>query len=63
VKAGDMITPAFLVEKNLIQKVNGRIPSVKILGNGEISVAINVSGCTTSTSAKSSIEKAGGKVA
>jgi large subunit ribosomal protein L15 len=63
VKAGDTINPAFLVEKNIIQKINGRTPSVKILGNGEIAVAVNVSGCTVSSSAKAAIEKAGGKIA
>jgi ribosomal protein L15 len=63
VKAGDTVSPAFLVEKNLINKVNGKNPSVKILGTGEIAVAITVSGCAVSASAKAAIEKAGGKVA
>jgi large subunit ribosomal protein L15 len=62
-KGGETITRAFLLENNIISKTNGKIPSVKILGNGEISVAITVSGCTVSASAKAAIEKAGGKVA
>lgn len=61
-KSGDAITPAFLIEKNLVEKINGKVPSIKILGTGEISVALNFSGCTTSASAKAAIEKVGGKV-
>lgn len=63
VKTGDTINVAFLIEKNLIEKVNGKVPAVKILGNGEISVAVTITGCTLSASAKAAIEKAGGKVA
>ncbi len=63
VKAGDTVSPAFLLEKKLVEKVSGKTPSVKILGSGELTVAVTVSGCTVSASAKAAIEKAGGKVA
>lgn len=63
VKGGEVINPAFLLEHKLIQKVSGKTPQVKILGNGEITVAITISGCTISASARTAIEKAGGKVA
>ncbi len=60
--AKDTVTRASLFEKGLIQKVKGRIPYVKILGTGSISIALAVSGCTVSKSAKEAIEKAGGSV-
>jgi large subunit ribosomal protein L15 len=63
VKGGESVTPAFLLEHKLIEKVSGRMPKVKILGTGEITQAINISGCKISSSAKEKIEKVGGKVA
>ncbi len=60
--AKDIVTNTSLFEKGIIEKVKGRIPQVKILGNGTISVALTVTGCTVSKSAKDAIEKAGGSV-
>jgi len=59
---GDKITPAVLVEKKIIRRSEGRTPSVKILGRGEITKKVNISGCQASKSAKEKIEKAGGKI-
>ncbi len=60
--AGDVVTPTSLVAKGLISHVFGKHPKVKILGTGEITVAIKLEGCTVSGSAKEKIEKAGGSV-
>lgn len=60
--AGDMVTPTTLIEKGIIVTQSGRIPAVKILGDGEITKAVKVSGCTISVSAKEKIEKAKGEV-
>lgn len=57
---GDTVTPALLVKKGAVSTRNGRVPSVKILGTGEITKNLSVSGCAYSASAKSAIEKAGG---
>lgn len=59
---GEEITPTILLEKGLINYVSGKIPQVKILGEGEITKAVNISGCLTSNSAKEKIEKVGGTV-
>jgi large subunit ribosomal protein L15 len=59
---GGKITPATLLEKNLIRKQSGKMPEVKILGDGEITKKFEVSGCKVSAGAKEKIEKAGGKV-
>jgi large subunit ribosomal protein L15 len=61
--AGDAVTPTTLLEKGVIVTLSGVIPAVKILGDGEITKAVNVSGCAYSGSAKEKIEKAGGMIA
>ncbi len=60
--ANDAITPTILVEKGVISTLSGKIPAVKILGDGEITKAFIVSGCYTSGSALEKINKAGGSV-
>ncbi len=60
--ANEAITPTILVEKGLVSTWSGNIPAVKILGDGEITKALKVSGCAISESAKEKIEKAGGTV-
>ena len=59
---GDIVTPAFLVEKGVIATFNGKTPSVKILSMGEITKAVTVSGCAVSAGAKAKIEAVGGSV-
>jgi large subunit ribosomal protein L15 len=61
-KAGDLITPEILVEKRIVRRVDGKAPIVKILGNGELKIALNISNCQISKSAKEKVEKAGGSV-
>jgi len=60
--ANDQISPAILVEKGIVSTWSGNIPLVKILGDGDITKALKVSGCSVSESAKAKIEKAGGTV-
>ena len=59
---GENVTPTILVEKGVISTWSGRIPAVKILGGGELAIALKVSGCLVSESAKASIEKSGGSI-
>jgi large subunit ribosomal protein L15 len=61
-EAGDTVSPASLVEKGALSLKKGRLPMVKILGNGKLTKKIILSGCLTSISAKEAIEKAGGQV-
>ncbi len=61
--ANDSVTPAILVEKNVINLKKGTKATVKILAGGELSKKINVSGCLVSAGAQTKIEKAGGTVA
>lgn len=59
---GDIVNPAVLFEKNLIRRVGGKLPAVKILGTGEITVKISVVNCLVSKTAKEKIEKVGGNI-
>lgn len=59
---GDRVMPKFLLEKSILKRRGGKMPPVKILGNGEITKKITVSGIDVSKSAQEKIEKAGGAV-
>ncbi len=59
---GDIVSPKTLMEKYAIATLEGRIPNVKILSDGEITKKITVENCTVSAKAKEKIEKAGGSV-
>ncbi len=59
----DTVTPATLAEKKLISLSKGSKKDVKILGGGELTKKLTVSGCFVSASAKAKIEKAGGTIA
>ncbi len=59
---GSVITPASLFEKGIIRRVSGDLPSVKILGGGELTIKVSVSDCIVSKSACDKIKKAGGTI-
>ncbi|MAZ56737.1 50S ribosomal protein L15 [bacterium] len=61
--SGKDINPKTLVAEGLISSRRKKAPTVKILGNGELTKKLNVSGCAVSATAKAKIEKAGGTVA
>jgi len=60
--AGDTVSPKTLFEKNIIRRVGGKLPVVKILGTGDITVKISVTDCLVSKVAREKIEKAGGTI-
>jgi large subunit ribosomal protein L15 len=59
---GDVVSPLTLAEKGLVKGSAARKSSIKILGNGEISVSLIIEGCLLSVVASEKISKAGGKV-
>jgi len=61
--AGDTVSPATLVERGLIKVPRGKTPQAKVLGDGELTKKLNLSGCAVSASARQKIEKAGGTIA
>lgn len=60
---GAEISPKSLVQKGVVKRRGGKMPLIKVLGNGSLTKKLVVTGCTVSASAKEKIEKAGGKVA
>ncbi len=61
-KDGATVTPAFLVENEVVSNRAGRAPKIKILGTGVLKKKLTIEHCAFSKSAKASIEKAGGSV-
>ncbi len=61
-KDGEEVNPANLVKTGLLQTKKGKTPKVKILGDGEITKKITISGCAVSASAKEKIIKSGGQI-
>ncbi|HVV15135.1 MAG TPA: 50S ribosomal protein L15 [Candidatus Paceibacterota bacterium] len=55
---GDTITPKVLIERGAVRETG----VVKILGDGELTKKLTISGCSVSGSARAKIEKAGGSV-
>lgn len=60
---GADVNPKTLVAAGLIPSRRKSAPAVKILGTGELTKKLSVTGCTVSATAKEKIEKAGGTVA
>ena len=60
--AGDTISPATLRERGVVRARKGASLAVKILGTGELTKKLSVTGCSVSASAKAKIEKAGGVI-
>jgi len=59
---GEKITPEALVEKGLIRRKDGKIPPIKILGEGKLENSLTIESCQVSASAEKKIKKAGGTV-
>jgi len=61
-EAGEIVSVKNLITKNLVRKIGGKQPRVKVLGNGEITKKVTITGCEVSASAKEKIEKVGGAI-
>ena len=61
-EAGAAVYPKALVAAGVIGTRRKQAPKVKILGSGDLTKKLTVSGCEVSASAKAKIEKAGGTV-
>jgi large subunit ribosomal protein L15 len=59
---GTTINPKALIAAGIVSAQSKKAPTVKILGNGEITKQFAISGCLFSASAKEKIEKAGGTI-
>lgn len=61
-KEGEAVSPKTLVGKGLLSRAKGRLPVVKILGDGELKKKLYFQGVKVSQSAAAKIAKAGGNI-
>jgi len=60
--AGELVSPQSLFQKKIVRAHNGRTPKVKVLGNGEIEIALTYKNLIFSESAREKVTKAGGTI-
>ena len=60
--AGQIVNPLALIEKNLVARQGGKLPSIKILGSGNITKSLKIVNCLVSKSAAEKIKQAGGTI-
>ncbi len=61
-KEKEIVSPKTLLEKGLVRRLKGKMPAVKVLGNGEIKKSLTIENCKVSESAREKIEKAKGTI-
>jgi len=55
-KDNETVTPKALYDRGLVRKIKGRVPKVKILGNGELKKKLKIEGCLISKKAKEKLK-------
>lgn len=60
--AGATVSPQTLLNAKLVTRQSGKLPAVKILGNGDITKGLVFESVSFSASAKEKVEKAGGTI-
>jgi len=58
----ELVDAASLLKKGLVDKIKGRMPEIKILGDGELTKKLDFKGIMVSAGARAKIEKAGGVI-
>ena len=61
-QAGERVNPRTLIAKGLVAKRLGRLPKIKLLGDGALTKKLLISQCQISKSAREKIEKVGGSI-
>ncbi len=61
-KENDLVTVSVLLNKGLANRIKGKTPEIKILGDGELNKKLDFKGIKLSKAAKAKIEKAGGTI-
>ena len=59
---GETVSPKTLADKKILRFQKGRLPTVKILGRGEIKKKLHFENCLFSASAKKSVGAGGGTI-
>ena len=61
-KESEVVNPQNLLRKRIVRKIKGRVPKVKILGEGKLTKKLIIENCQASKIAKEKIEKAKGTI-
>lgn len=61
-KENEIVSPQVLLEKGLVGRIKGKVPEIKILGDGELKKNLVFENISFSQSAKEKVEKAGGSI-
>lgn len=61
--SGARVTPDLLIERGIVKTIKGKMPDIKIVGEGALEKKLHVMGCVVSAGALAAITKAGGTVA
>lgn len=61
-EANTILTPQKFVDLKLVKIYKGKVPSIKILSDGEITQPLTFKKVSISKTAQEKIEKAGGKI-
>lgn len=61
-KEGEVVSPETLLNKGIFSKIKGRVPEIKILGDGEITKKLSFKNLRISKGAREKIKKAGGSI-
>jgi large subunit ribosomal protein L15 len=56
-KDSEIVSPESLIKKGLIRKIKGKVPKVKILGQGKLTKKITIEKCQLSKTAKEKYAK------
>lgn len=56
------ISPKILAEKRLIKKISGKLPTVKVLGEGKVEKSFTIKDCLFSKKAREALEKSGSRI-
>ena len=59
---GETVSPKTLMQKNLLTRIEGKNPKVKILGNGDLTKSLIIEDCTVSKKAREVIEAKQGEI-
>ena len=61
-KEKEIVNPESLLKKELVRRIKGKTPKVKILARGNLNKKLTIEKCELSKSAREKVEKAGGTV-
>lgn len=61
-ETGNTVSPSELVKKGVVRLFKKRLPVVKILGDGNVTKRLTITGCEISASARAKVLAAGGAV-